>query len=311
MTLLNATLNTPAQLTSMCGADRALYAESFVQRWDGNTRISYRGDLKIFFDWCDVNGIDVFTAHRMHLELFVRHLTEVRGNSPSTIKHRVGTVKLFYEIALDDDLVRKNPCRLVRLPRVTVDHSAERGMSERDFERLVHAAAVSSPTDYALVLALGVCGLRVSSACSLDVETSTVVVQAHRMFVFTQKGGDRVLVPQPPMVIQAVDRVIGDRVSGPLFLRRDGSRMSRRSADRVVKRVARAAGIERVPSPHALRHHFCVASLDANVPLETVARSMGHKDSSTTYRHYSRRSLPPNQHSSYTVAGQMLVPVLA
>ncbi|OZE92115.1 hypothetical protein CH302_23670 [Rhodococcus sp. 15-2388-1-1a] len=306
--MLNATLPT-INATTLDGIDREFYADSFIRRWDSeNTRATYRDDLKVFFGWCDGHGLDVFAAHRTHLEIFVRYLAEERGNAISTIHHRMATLRQFYELALDDDLVRKNPCRLVKLPRIQIDNTRAKSLTAREFDRLVDVAAASTPTDYALTLVMGICGLRVSAACSLDVETSTVVEQAHRVFLFTQKGGQVTTVPQPPMVIQAVDRAIDGRTTGPLLRRRDGSRMTRSSAARVVKRLAKKAGINRSISPHTLRHTFCEASLNANVPLEIVAKSMGHKDSSTTYRHYSRRGLPSNMHSSYVVAGKMLVP---
>jgi integrase/recombinase XerD len=299
-------------LPASAGIDRRKYADVFVSRWKvENTRIAYRMDLEIFFRWCEDNKLDPFEAHRMHLDLFVDYLADERDNSPSTIHHRIGTIRQFYEIAMDDDYVRKNPCRLLKLPTRHIDETRSKSLTPREHERLAWAAAEYSPTAYALVLSMGVCGLRVSEACSLDVETATVVDQAHRVFKFQQKGGAFALVPQPPIVIQAVDRVIEGRTTGPLFLRRDRTRMTRTSADKLLKKIASKAGIESRVSPHVLRHTFCETALAANVPLETVARSMRHKDSSTTYRHYGRRSIPANQHSSFVVAGQLQVPTLS
>lgn len=310
--MLNATALTAAPVTLvMDAADRALYGEAFLQRWDGNTRLSYRDDLKIFFNWCDNNMLDVFTAHRAHLEMFMRYLKDVRGNGPSTIRHRMGTLRTFYEIALDDDLVRKNPCRLLRLPKVHIDQDRKIALSDRDFERLVWAAAASKPTDYALILLMGVCGLRVSEACSLNVEGVTGIQDAHRMLRFVEKGGGFANVPQPPLVIQAVDRCVGARTSGALLLRRDGSRMTRRSADRVVKRLANAAHIQQRLSNHGLRHTAAMSAARAKVPMEIVARSLRHKDVSTTYKFYDRGVQLTNSHSAYAVAGQIQAPPLA
>ena len=197
---------------------------------------------------------------------------------------------------------------MLKLPKRPPVSSVEKALSPRDHERLVWAAAESSATDYALVLTMGMCGLRVTPACSLDVETATVVDQAYRLFVFVNKGGETMSVPQPPAVIQAVDRVIDGRTTGPLFLRRDGSRMTRRSAARVMTRLAKAAGITQTVTPHTLRHTFAVTSLANGSPLEDVALSMGHKDSSTTFMHYGRKKIPNNQHTSHVVAGSIELP---
>jgi site-specific recombinase XerD len=45
---------------------------------------------------------------------------------------------------------------------------------------------------------------------------------------------------------------IGERAAGPLFLGAGGARMDRYAADRMVKRLARRAGITNVISPHSL-----------------------------------------------------------
>lgn len=305
LTVIDAALNSPT------GMDRELYAESFLQRWDcENTRNGYRMDLRVLFSWCDAHRLDVFTLHRMHLEIFVRHLAEERGNIPTTIHHRICTISQFYDLAIDDDLSKKNPTRYLKLPKRRQSRAAEKALSPRDFERLVWAAAESNPTEYALVLTLGMCGLRISPACSLDVETSTVIEHAHRVFVYVTKGGDVEHAPQPPAVIQAVDRIIDGRTTGPLFLRRDGSRMTRVSAARIITRLAKTAGIEQNCTPHTLRHTFAVTSLDDGAPLEAVALSMGHKDSSTTYRSYGRRRIPNNQHTSHLVAASIRLPAL-
>ncbi|SNS58269.1 tyrosine-type recombinase/integrase [Rhodococcoides kyotonense] len=317
--MLDATVYTPAlpnfdapvSTQTLDPVDRAIYAEAFVQRWEcENTRRSYLSDLEVLFAWCDSRGLDVFAVHRMHLQVFMRYLADERDNCATTILHRMSTIAQFYELAVDDSLCGKNPTRLLKLPKRPTIRSADRALTPREFERLVWAAADAGPVDYALVLIMGVCGLRVSPTCSLDVETATVLDQAHRMLVFTNKGGETMAVPQPPIVVQAVDRVIDGRTTGPLLPRNDGSRMTRQSAAKILTRLKRHAGITRRLTPHDLRHTFAVTSLESGVPLEAVALSMGHKDSSTTYRHYGRRTIANNQHSAHIVAGSIQVPNL-
>lgn len=298
----------PGPITSL---DVEFYIEAFLQRWGSeNTRRGYRSDIETLQTWCTAKGLDLFSLHRIHLEVFMRYLADDRQNSATTILHRIGTIAQFFELAVDDGLSVKNPTRLLKLPKRPPIDSASKALSSRDYERLVWAAAESNPTEYALVLTMGMCGLRVSPACSLDVETATVVDQAHRMFVFVTKGGETQRVPQPPAVTQAVDRAIAGRTTGPLFLRRDGSRMTRSSALKVMTRLAKAAGINQPVTNHTLRHTFAVTSLNGGATLEQTALSLGHKDSATTYRYYGRKTIPNNQHTSHRVAGSILLPNL-
>lgn len=301
-------LPAPGPITSL---DVEFYVEAFLQRWScDNTRTCYRSDIETLRTWCTVNGLGLFSLHRIHLEVFMRYLADERGNSATTILHRMGTIAQFFELAVDDGLTVKNPTRLLKLPPRPSPDATSKALSTRDYERLVWAAAESSPTEYALVMTMGMCGLRISPACSLDVETATVVDQAHRLFVFTSKGGATQRVPQPPAVIQAVDLAIAGRTTGPLFLRRDGSRMTRSSALKVMKRLARRAGITQTVTNHTLRHTFAVTSLDDGATIEETALSLGHKDSSTTFRFYGRKTIPNNQHTSHRVAGSIRLPEL-
>ena len=64
-----------------------------------------------------------------------------------------------------------------------------------------------------------------------------------------------------------------ERVEGPILLNRDGDRrLDRHAATRIVKRLARRAGIDKSISPHSLRHSFITAALDAGVALRDVSQ---------------------------------------
>jgi len=80
-------------------------------------------------------------------------------------------------------------------------------------------------------------------------------------------------------------RAIGDRTDGPLFLARDGRRLDRHGAGRIVRKTARSAGITKLVTPHTLRHAFITAELDAGVPLRDVQEAASHADPRTTMRY--------------------------
>jgi integrase len=78
-----------------------------------------------------------------------------------------------------------------------------------------------------------------------------------------------------------------EQLLGPLFVSASGARLDRHGVFRLVRRLARAAGIpqwERL-SPHSLRHAFATAAREEGVPLEDVQDAMGHADPRTTRRY--------------------------
>jgi site-specific recombinase XerD len=57
--------------------------------------------------------------------------------------------------------------------------------------------------------------------------------------------------------------------------------LDRHSAARIVRRVTGGAGISKHISPHALRHAFTTAAMDAGVPLRDVQEAASHADPRT------------------------------
>ena len=86
-----------------------------------------------------------------------------------------------------------------------------------------------------------------------------------------------------------------------MFLAADGRRLDRHGAGRIVRRVAREAGIAKSVTPHTLRHAFITAALDAGVPLRDVQEAASHADPRPTMRSdRARGSL--DRHATYIVA---------
>ena len=79
-----------------------------------------------------------------------------------------------------------------------------------------------------------------------------------------RKGGKLVTIPHPHTA-RTLDLAIGERLEGPIFRRADGERMDRHCAGRIVRRLAKRAGLDKQISPHTLPHAFITAALDAGV----------------------------------------------
>jgi len=62
--------------------------------------------------------------------------------------------------------------------------------------------------------------------------------------VLRKGSGQVVTIPLAPRTARAIDLAVGERLDGPIFMRADAKRMDRHCARRIVKRVARRAGID-------------------------------------------------------------------
>ena len=128
----------------------------------------------------------------------------------------------------------------------------------------------------------------------------------------TRKGSERRRIPLAAPTIAALDAYLAGRTDGPLLQTeplggRDGGRpLDRRHAQRIIKRLATAAGLDKADrlSPHSLRHTAITAALDAGVPLRDVQDFAGHSDPRTT-RRYDRARDNLDRNATYAVASYL------
>ena len=84
-------------------------------------------------------------------------------------------------------------------------------------------------------------------------------------------------IPLAPRTGRALDLAIGERIEGLVFLARDGRRLDRHGAGRIVRKTALRTGIGKPVTPHTLRHAFITAYQGRGVASNaTFGRSREH-----------------------------------
>ena len=278
--------------------DVHLAMAGYLARYKASTRRSYAADLRAFTIWCQSAGLSILAVRRPHLETWSQHMSEKQHLAASTIARRLSTVAGFYRYAQIDGYIDRSPAVYLRRPRVSSD-SPTLGLDRHELGAVIYAAEASSPTEHCLICLLGLLGLRVGEACSVDIGDLDSQ-RGHRTLSVIGKGDKPAVIPLPPRVARAVDQAANERKSGPLLLNQSGERMNRHNAARVVRRLARKCGIDKQISPHSLRHSFITAALDAGVPLRDVQIAARHADPRTTTR-YDRARHNLDRHASYVV----------
>lgn len=151
--------------------------------------------------------------------------------------------------------------------------------SNAEIRQLLAAARAAKERDFLLLLVAYSHALRVSEVLSLKADN----VRDGHLTVQRLKGSDRTtqpLVTSPdPLFNEAralVDYLRGVPSNQRLF------RMSRRTADRLIKRYGAAAGLPAHKlHMHTLRHSLAAQIVD-KVPINVVQKYLGHKSGAST-----------------------------
>jgi site-specific recombinase XerD len=243
----------------------------FLGGYRGLTRDAYALDLRQFVAFCDERHLGLFDVRRSDIEAYGREL-EARGRATATVGRRLCTVTGFYRYAEEEGLIAHSPAVHVRRPRIDYESHAI-GLDRNEVGALLVAAGLGPAAEHALVSLLALNGLRVSEALGADIE-ALGLERGHRTLTIVRKGGKTVTIPLAPRTARAVDLAIGERDSGPIFIRGDGRRLDRHGASRIVRRVARRADIVVSLCPvHADERCHGVSSLCLE-PEETIGPLM-------------------------------------
>jgi integrase/recombinase XerD len=286
-------------------------AAAFLVGFRGHTRRAYFSDIRAWYAWCAGAGVHPLRAQRHHIDRWIADLTEApqpktgKPAAASSIARRLSCLSGLYEYAVvDAGLIESSPIVRVKRPKVS-EHSSTVGLDEKELVKLLEAAEADGLRSAALMTLLALNGLRIGEALSRDIEHLTHDF-GHRVLELTRKGGKRSTEALAPATARALETYIAERTSGPIFLDKNGKRLTEPSAWRLVRRLARRAALPAADrlSPHSLRHSAITAALNAGVPFRDVQDFAGHADPRTT-RRYDRSRNSLDRHATYALASRL------
>ncbi len=289
-----------------------------------NTRRTYARHFKVWSRYCAERGRHLLAVTDVLADAFARHLETAptlarvkggaRGEMAATGKpysdaaraNVISACSSFHTYAVRVKAsTTGDPFADVLRPQIDPDHSATEGLTPAENLRLVEAARARSPRAYALVLCLYVLFLRVDSLLAADVE-HLGYDRGHQVLRIQVKGGKWKKKPVPPFVWHALQDYVGDRTAGPLFVTRTGARLREPEVWKLLRRLARRAGLPQASTihPHVLRGDGITDALEAGDKLEDVQDGADHKDPRTTQR-YNRRRNRLERHPGHGLAARL------
>lgn len=209
--------------------------------------------------------------------------------APSSVARTLVSVRAFYRFLVREGVLDADPTARVGSP--SRPRSIPKAISLEQVERLIESPPqdLLGRRDTAMLEVLYGAGLRISELIALDVDD--VDLEEGVVLVRSGKGGKGRMVPLGSAARKALEdylvqtrRELATRGRGgaALFLNSRGGRLGRQGCWKVLKHHARTAGLDRVVSPHTLRHSFATHMLDAGADIRVVQELLGHSSLATT-----------------------------
>ncbi|WP_017183640.1 tyrosine-type recombinase/integrase [Sphingobium xenophagum] len=266
-----------------------------------NTRRAYAKAAGDCLAWCLDHGVsDLAEIAPIHIAAWIETLGQ--SLSPPSVKQRLAAVRHLFDWLVTGQVIATNPAASVRGPA----HSARQGktpvLDAQEARALLDAIDATTPVglrDRALIGLMIYSFARVGAALAMKRED--VFVQGRRLWLrLHEKGGKRHEMPCHHQLDDYLTAHIeGCALSegrGPLFRtvargtgRLSDTPLSQSEAHAMVRRRARAAGIETRIGNHSFRATGITTYLKNGGTLENAAAMANHSSTRTTQLYDRRR----------------------
>lgn len=236
---------------------------------------NYRSEIGEFLDLCDGDlSRDSILKYRQNLHQ--------RGLAPASIARRLYELRSFYAFLKKEGIANVNP-QEIQIPKTPC--RLPRFLSQQEIKSLLKKA--NGHRNKAILEILYCTGLRLSEMIALDVKDLSV--QERLLHIRNGKGGKERLALLGDPAYRALKDCLNGRREGPLFLGRNGNRISKSTVAYILRTAGKRAGITQPVTPHLLRHSFATHLLEGGADLRVVQKFLGHASVSSTqiYTHIS------------------------
>lgn len=263
-----------------------------------NSIAAYLRDVEKLFQYLSCMGeeLSIQQIKLKNLRDFLVWLNDL-GAEASTQARVVSGIKSFFWYLTEEELISVNPAELLETPKKT--RKLPDTLNVHEINLLVAAIDASKPEgmrNKAIIETLYSCGLRVSELTELKISN---LFEETELIKIVGKGNKERIVPIGATALKFIKIYIDEvRVHQNIkkgnedfiFLNRFGAKLSRIAIFNLIKSLALAAGIDKIISPHTLRHSFATHLIEGGADLRAIQEMLGHASITTTeiYMHLDR-----------------------
>lgn len=249
------------------------------KRYSKHTLSGYQHELDRFQQHFKRNLLE----SRSHdITLYIGHLRQ-KGLQPKSIARAVSALRSFFSYWQQQGKLKTNPAAIARVPKSKrkLPKVLDTDQASRLFDKT--PGSVIEKRDRAMLELFYGSGLRLMELTNLDIGD----IDLESGFVrVTGKGNKARNVPMGRHSIAALRTWLNESgeclADRPVFLGRGNKRISPRTIQSRLKKIATEQLADNSLHPHMLRHSFATHMLESSGDLRAIQELLGHSDIATT-----------------------------
>lgn len=267
-----------------------LHKQDYLVQCRSRGKKSIHTDISRYTNWIgpEFGHLPVADITKTHISRFVIKMQEA-GLAPATVKSTISQLHATLEIAVDTEVIARNPAKGLRLP--PPNNRREEFLTVVQMQSLLLAAKTSEQlVGSRMIMLLALTGARLGEAT--NAQWDHIDLDEGIWYLPTQKSNrpDWIFLSEPAKTV--VRELAAVRRNQFLFPGERGNDQLSRPI-KLFRRLCKQAGIPSHFRIHDCRHAYVSAGIYAGIPLEIMSFGARHRSPTTTriYSHPHRQSL--------------------
>lgn len=272
------------------------------KNYSKNTTESYRSDLVLFLEFVNKDILDI---SKIDINKYIMSI--MHNLNESSINRKLASIRSFYKylniykgyVDVTDEIECLK--RKQRLPNYL-------NIEEVDSLLNIELKTAFDYRNKAMLELLYATGLRASEIVKLElsnIDLTNMVVKV------MGKGSKERIVPISKNAIKYLNIYLDNyreslfvkkkKIPDELFLNNHGSSLTRQGLYKIINNIAKDKNINKVITPHVLRHSFATHLVECGADIRVVQEMLGHSNVETTevYTHLANRYISDNYKSHF------------
>jgi integrase/recombinase XerD len=248
----------------------------------------YRQEREGFYDLAQITSTDI-TDHHEYLQQRP-NLRRPGGLSEMMVNHHVYALKLFFNWLQELRTIEENPMSALYFEKPT--SKGHEVLTREEITNLYETCTTLK--ERAILHVYYGCGLRRNEGAKLNV--GDLHFRSKMLYVREGKGGKSRAIPMTEKVSEELKSYCYQERKAKqheisFFVSQFGTRLHGQDANIVLKKLCKAAQINKEISLHSLRHSIATHLLEGGLSVEYVRDFLGHAYLETTQRYTHIKNL--------------------